>query len=306
MQGLKMRFSKLLTTALFFVGLNSAYAANTVSDQPVIFGNVDFTSSVGSATIPVNVTFTCTSGVAYSLKPNASSSGNINIALLREGVSNGNAYMYLLNPGGVLMRSGVPASLVTGTCTGAAQSVTLTAVISGSTTVGSLVALNKTGAFSQSTQLLQLTSGATVLSPAQQISGEIIGHCTANATPLSFGNMIQSNSATSYTIGASVSVTCDNNLTYILKPHNNGADFTLSGGMGVDVSSPPRPADPAELKLYIRLNGTQTWAQWGVTSYTKTAVGNGVNQTYDVRGDLFLSANWHGTINKTLMFNVTY
>lgn len=285
----------------------STASAATITDQPVNFGIVEYSAAAGTTKIPINVTINCTAGQAFTIKPNSSSSGNMSIYVYREGIQNGYQYLYLLNQAGVIMRSSVPSSLVTGTCTGADQVFPLFIALSGSSTVGSLLAFTKAGQFSASMQLLQLTTAGTVLSAAQTVTGEIKGRCVFGSTgTLNFGPMLQKTTATTYTSTTQISFTCDNTLTTLLRPHDNIAMFTLAGGSGIDVAFPKRPANPAQLTLEIKAAGAGTFGAWDMNTYKKTSTGTGASQVFDIRGTLSLSANWVGKIKEDLIVNLVF
>lgn len=286
-----------------------AQAACTVRDQALSFGNAAYTSPAGSVSVPVVVTVNCPAGQAYTLKPNSpfSTTGNFNIPLVREGVANGNQYLYILNPGGQIMKSAVTGTLITGTGTGADQTYNVTAVLSGATSAGSLLQFNKTGVFSISLQLFSVVGGGTVFSTAQLVSGEVIGMCEIGAVgALSYGTMPSPSISTTYTASTTIQVRCDNTLAFTLLPDNNSSRWTLDSGMGIDVANPLRPSDPAKLRVYIRNSGTSIWANWGVTSNTKPGIGSAAYQSFDIRGDLTLSPNWHGTVGSILNATVIF
>lgn len=294
-------------TAICFAASALLTEAATITDQPVNFGIVEYSAAAGTTKIPINVTINCTAGQAFTIKPNSSSSGNMSIYVYREGIQNGYQYSYALNQSGVIMRSSVPSSLVTGTCTGADQVFPLYIALSGSSTVGSLLAFTKAGQFSASMQLFQLTTTSTVLSAAQEVTGEIKGRCAFGSTgTLNFGQMPQKSTAMTYVSTTQISFTCDNTLTSLFRPHDDISKFTLAGGSGIDVSFPERPANPAQLTLEIKSSGAGTFGTWDMNTYKKTTVGTGSSQSFDIRGTLSLSPNWVGVIKKDLNVNLIH
>lgn len=297
-----MTIKKWFVAFLLAVCSSLASAACTVTDQVINFGVVAFSAPVGTIALPVTVTVNCSAGENYTLKPNASSSGNITIQMTREGVANGNSYMYFLNTSGVLMRSGNPASLITGVGTGGNQTYNLTAVLSGSTVAGSLVVINKTGTFNSTAKLFQLTSTTTVTSGNQQVTGDVEGQCTISSGNMAYGTIQALGIAQNIVASTNINVQCDTNLVYIMMPDSTSTRWIYNSGMSLDVANPPRPADPALFRIDIRPlgGGAASWAQWGPSSNTKTSAGTGALQTWEVRGTLSLSANWQGDINATI------
>jgi hypothetical protein len=279
----------------------------TVKDQVINFGQAAYSSAVGAVTVPVTVTVNCPSG-SYTLKPNSASLGYFTIPVYREGAANGNQYMYILNPGGQIMKPLTPATLITGTGNGTDQTYNLTAVLSGTSSPGNLTAFTKTGAFSITNfQLFAVVNGTTSFSPAQSLSGEIVGFCEISAVgSLAFGTFNSPTVQSIYNAVTTIQVRCDNNLAYVLKPDDNPSRWNLDSGKALDVSSPPRPADPAKLAMYIKTTGSSVWGQWGANSNFYNGVGNSTYQTYDVKGELTLSANWHGTIGSILKVSLLH
>lgn len=302
---------KLIKWILLGVASGLSVAANaacTIQDQPINFGTVAYSAPVGTITTPVTVTVTCPSGEAFTIKPNAASGGNLILTVLREGVNNGTQYLYFLNPGGTLMKSGAPASLVSGVGTGAPQSFNLTAVMSGNTSSGTLLAVNKTGVFSATMKLLQVTSTTTVTSANQTVNGDIEGQCTISSGNMSYGTIPTMATSQTITSATNINVTCDNSLAYTMLSDSSNARWTYNAGMSIDVAYPPRPADPATFKLDIRPlgGGAGSWTTWGPSSGSKTSSGTGSTQTWEVRGTLTISANWTGVISSTIYPKIVF
>ncbi len=292
---------------LMFLSCQAQAVVCTVKDQVINFGQAAYSSAVGAVTVPITVTVNCPSG-SYTLKPNSASLGYFTIPVYREGVANGSQYMYILNPGGQIMKPLTPATLITGTGNGTDQTYNLTAVLSGNTSPGNLAGFSKTGAFLITNfQLFAVVNGTTSFSAAQSISGEIIGFCEISAVgALAFGTFNAPTVPSVYNAVTTIQVRCDNNLAYVLKPDDNPSRWNLDSGKALDVSNPVRPADPAKLAMYIKTTGSSIWGQWGVNSNFYNGVGNSTYQTYDVKGELTLSANWHGVIGSILKISLLH
>lgn len=300
-----MRF--VIATLLALLSFQANAVVCTVKDQIINFGKAAYSSAVGAVTVPITVTVNCPSG-AYTLKPNSASLGYFTIPVYREGMANGNQYMYILNPGGQIMKPITPATLITGTGNGTDQTYNLTAVLSGNTSPGNLAGFSKAGAFSITNfQLFAVVNGTTSFSAAQSISGEIVGYCEISSVgALAFGVFNAPAMQTVYNAVTSVQVKCDSNLAYVFKPDDNPTRWTLDSGMALDVSNPPRPASPAKLAMFIKTTGASIWGQWGANTNFYNGLGNGTYQTFDIKGELTLAANWHGDIGAILKLNLVF
>jgi len=298
---------KKTALAIFcMASMASCYAATATSDNSIDYGIVPYSAPVGSISAPYTLTVSCTAGQTLKIEPNAGSNGFLILSLTREGVANGSASQYFLNSGTV-MKSSAPASLINTTCTGSAQIFNLTAVLSGSTTPGSLAAFNKAGIMSFSGRFMKVTvGGVSTLTPSQTINGEIKGLCAANVGDFPLGIIPSPTSATSYTIKTVLTSRCDSGLSGTAAIDSDGTTWTLGGGLCTDVFSPPRPDNPAKACFTIKQFGATNPVNIGVTNNLYPFVGTGDWVSYELAATVTIPANTSGEVNKVLNIKLRY
>lgn len=301
-----MSFKKTALAIFCMASMASCFAGTAASDNSIDYGVVPYSAPVGSITAPYTLTVSCNAGQTLKIEPNAGSNGFLTLSLTRDGVANGSASQYFLNSGTV-MKSSAPASLINTTCTGSAQIFNLTAVLSGSTTPGSLAAFNKAGIMGFSGRFMKVTVGGVItMTPSQTINGEIKGQCSATAGDFPLGLIPAPLSATPYTIKTYLTSKCDSGLSGTVAIDSDGTAWTLGGGLCTDVFSPPRPNNPAKACFTIKQVGAINPVNIGVTNNLYPFIGTGDWVNYELAATVTIPANTSGEVYRDLNIKFRY
>ena len=285
------------------------FAAVTITDQPINFGLVPFTTPPGLAgqgQVPVTLIVNCTSGQSLKIEPNAGSNGYLTVNMTREGSANGTQYVYFFN-GTSLMKSSVPGSLVNTTCTGTNQTFNLTAVISGTSQVGTAVALNRTEVISFSGKFFKVTVGGVVnYSSNQSISGSVVASCSPSIGNLTLGIIPAQGVSNTQQVTTFFRVTCDNGVPYTVAADSDASTWIYNSGLCADLYSPPQPANPALVCMKIKPSGAGNFQNLGVTNNLYSNIGTGTEQGYEIQANVTIPANTAGTLHKIINLKITF
>lgn len=278
---------RLALIPLFLFSLNAAAACTIEANESIVeFTDVQINTVPDDTEITVSYDIICPEGVNYQLYPRATS---ISLALTSGGSSNGSVYMLFERLDGTQIKTTIASSFITGTGTGAPETVFLKLFLSRSSSTPTL-AVDKLGSFSTSAQLMRvkrLDNNATTDSVAQQVSGEIVGSCLISAvSDVDFGTISRKPTEQIIDQVANLSVNCTSGVNYLIYADEEVSQNTwISGGV--------RP-----ISGYDRLNVYYTIAPDGNTVYqnisntlARSYTGTGAQQDYNIRVRLAAASN---------------